>query len=56
MIKIKFNTNNEFNEFETPRKKLQSIGISPVTSHVSMKTSKSKISEAYKVQVDYSLS
>ena len=36
----------------TPRKKFQSIGISPVTLHASMKTLKSNISEEYKVQVD----
>ena len=35
-----------------PRKKLLSVGISPVSLHVFMKTSKNNISEAYKVQVD----
>ena len=45
-------TGNEFNECQTPRKKLQSIGISPVSLHAFMKTLKSNISEAYKVQVD----
>ena len=45
-------TDNEFTECQTPRKKLQSIGISPVSLHVFMKTLKSNISEAYKVQVD----
>ena len=43
---------NKFTEFQTPRKKLQSIGISPVSLHTFMKTLKSNISEAYKVQVD----
>ena len=42
-------TDNEFTECQTPRKKLQSIGISPVSLHASMKTLKSNISEAYKV-------
>ena len=45
-------TDNEFAECQTPRKKLQSIGISPVSLHASMKTLKSNISEAYKVQGD----
>ena len=45
-------TDNEFTECQTPRKKLQSIGISPVSLHAFMKTLKSDISEAYKVQVD----
>ena len=45
-------TNNEFTERQTPRKKLQSIGISPVSLHAFMETLKSNISEAYKVQVD----
>ena len=45
-------TDNEFTECQTPRKKLQSIGISPVSLHVFMKTLKSNISEAYKLQVD----
>ena len=34
------------------RKTLKSIGISPVSLHASMKTLKSNISEAYKVQAD----
>ena len=46
-------TDNEFTECQTPRKKLQSIGISPVSLHAFMKTLKSDISEAYKVQVNY---
>ena len=45
-------TDNEFTECQTPRKKLQSIGISPVSLHTFMKTLKSNISEAYKEQVD----
>ena len=45
-------TDNEFTECQTPRKKLQSIGISPVSLHAFMETLKSNISEAYKVQVD----
>ena len=45
-------TDNEFTECQTPRKKLQSIGISPVSLHAFMKTLKSNILEAYKVQVD----
>ena len=45
-------TDNEFTECQTPRKKLQSIGISPVSLHAFMKTFKSNISEVYKVQVD----
>ena len=45
-------TDNEFTECQTPRKKLQSIGISSVSLHAFMKTLKSNISaEAYKVQV-----
>ena len=44
---------NEFTECQTPRKELQSIGISPFNLHAFMKTLKSDISEAYKVQVDY---
>ena len=42
----------EFTECQTPRKKLQSPGISPVSLHAFMKTLKSNISEVYKVQVD----
>ena len=45
-------TDNEFAECQTPRKKLQSIGISPVSLHPFMKTLRSNISEAYKGQVD----
>ena len=45
-------TDNELTECQTPRKKLQSTGISPVSLHAFMKTLKSNISEAYKVQVD----
>ena len=39
-------TDNEFTECQTPRKKLQPIGISPVSLHAFMKTLKSNISEA----------
>ena len=46
-------TVNEFTVSQTPRKKLQSIGISPVRLHAFMKTLKSDISEVYKVQVNY---
>ena len=45
-------TDNEFNKCQTPRKKLQSFGISPASLHAFMKTLKSDILEAYKVQVD----
>ena len=45
-------TDNEFIECQTPRKKLQSIFISPVSLHAFMKTLKSNISEPCKVQVD----
>ena len=43
-------TGNEFTEFEIPRKKVQSIGISPASLNGSMKTLKSDILEAYKVK------
>ena len=45
-------TYNEFTGCQTARKRLQSIGISPVSLHAFMKTLKSNISEAYKVQID----
>ena len=45
-------TDKEFTEYETPRKKLQSVGISPVSLQAFMKTLKSNISEAYKVKVN----
>ena len=45
-------TDNGFTECQAQRKQLQSIGVSPVSLHAFMKTSKSNISEAYKVQVD----
>ena len=45
-------TDNEFTECQTPRKKFQSIGISPVSFHAFTKTLKSNISKAQKVQVD----
>ena len=44
-------TDNELTECQTPRKKLHSIDISPISLHAFMKTLKSNISEAYKVQV-----
>ena len=44
-------TDNELTECETPRKKLQSIGISPVSLQAFMKTLQSNISEVRKVQV-----
>ena len=44
-------TDNEFTECQTPRKKLLSIGISLVSSQAFMKTLQRNISEAYKVQV-----
>ena len=45
-------TDNEFTECQTPRKKLQSIGISPVSLHAFIKTLKSNISKAHTVHVD----
>ena len=45
-------TDNKFNECQTPRKNLQSIDISPVSLHAFTKTLKRNASEAYKVQVD----
>ena len=45
-------TDNEFTECQTPKKKLQSIGVSTVSRHAFMKTLKSNISETYKVQAD----
>ena len=45
-------TDKEFTEYETPRKKLQSVGISPVSLQAFMKTLKSNISEAYRIQVN----
>ena len=39
-------TDNEFTESETPTKKLQSIGISPVSLPAFMKILKNNISEA----------
>ena len=45
-------TDNQFTECQTPRKKLQSTGISLVSLHTFMKTLKSNISEGRKVQVD----
>ena len=45
-------TDNEFNECQTPRKKVQSIHISSVSVHAFMNTIKSDISEAYKVKLN----
>ena len=45
-------TDNGFTECQAQRKQLQSLGVSPVSLHAFMKTFKSNISEAYKVQVD----
>ena len=46
-------TDKEFTECQTPRKKFQSIGvISPASLHAFTKTLKSDISEAQEVQVD----
>ena len=45
-------TGNEFTKCQTPRKKFQSISISPVSLHSFTKSLKSNISEAQKVQVD----
>ena len=45
-------TDNAFTEWQTARKKLQTISISPVSLHAFIKTLKSDISEACKVQVD----
>ena len=39
-------TDNELTEYQTARKKLQSIGISPVSLHAFMKACKSNISKA----------
>ena len=36
-------TDNEFTECQTPRRKLQSVGISPVSLHAFMKTLKYKL-------------
>ena len=44
-------TDNGLTECQTPRKQLQSIGISPGSVHSFIKTLKSNISEAYKAQV-----
>ena len=56
MIKIKVqsvtDTDIEFTDCQTLRKKLLSIAISPASLHAFMKTLKSDISEAYKVQDD----
>ena len=52
MLQFVTDTENEITEWQTSRKKLQSIDISPASLHAFMKTLKSDISEAYKVQVD----
>ena len=44
---------NEFNKCQTPRKKLQSVGILCVSLQAFTKTLKGAISQAYKVQVNY---
>ena len=44
-------TDNEHTECQTPRKKLESIDISPVTLHAFLKTLKSNTYKACKVQV-----
>ena len=45
-------TDSEFTKCQTPRKKFQSIGISPVNLHAFTKTLKSNILEVQKVQAD----
>ena len=45
-------TDNKVTECQTPRKKLQSIGIIPVSLHAFTKILKGNISEVYKVQVE----
>ena len=45
-------TDTEFTECQTPRKKLQSMGISPISLNSFTKTLKSNISETYKAQID----
>ena len=45
-------TDKELTERQTPRKKLDSIGISPVSLHTFVKTLNNNISEAYKIQLD----
>ena len=49
-VKSVTDTDSEFTECQTARKKLQSVGISPVSLYAFMKTLKSNTSEAYKVQ------
>ena len=51
-VKSVTDTDSEFTECQTPRKRLQSIGVSPVSLHAFMKTLKRDISKANKVQVD----
>ena len=45
-------TDNDFTDCQTPREKLQSIGISPVSLHAFTENLNSNVSEVYKVQVD----
>ena len=51
-MKSVIDTDNQFTEFQTPRQKLQSFDISPVSLNTFMKALKSDLSKAYKVQVD----
>ena len=44
---------NEFTDSQIPKKKLQSIGISPLSLYTFMKAIKNNISEAYNIQVDF---
>ena len=46
-VQLVTDTDNEFTECQTPRKKLQSIDISPVSLHAFMETLKGDISEVY---------
>ena len=54
MIKINSvtDTNSEFTECVTPKKRYRSISILPFSLHAFMKTLDNNISKAYKVQVD----
>ena len=51
-VKSNTDTGNDFTDCQTPRKKLQSIGILSVSLHAFMETLESDISEVYKAQVD----
>ena len=46
-------TENEFTEYQTLRKKFQTNGISPVSLQAFIKNLKSDISNTYKLQVDW---